>query len=327
MKKNWAIYRITLLLYLAIILLPIGSYSIYRIFQDIEKDAFTLIQLHKNHSKILESMQIPIDSLRTEQFQEINQNFTYLDTWFKENKDNTYYVGALNPYLDFHKMLKNWHNVQKTWGSTSQKDAFTNYIKSMHTLLFNIKHIVLLSKTKVYNLLYIITIIMMTIFILLILGVRSYIAYQLRKNAIHDYDTKLFNKKYFLSELSKSCARSARNKSPLSMLSISIVNFNEQMQKCDKKTKSHILSLLGKTILSLTRSSDTACRHDDKYFCIILPDTKEENASILKNRLQSSLQKCDFALGTPLEFKFSISQFDYAETVETYLERVESMLN
>jgi diguanylate cyclase (GGDEF)-like protein len=311
---------------MAIILLPIGSYSVYRIFQNIEKDAFTLIQLHKNHGKILESIQIQKDSLRTQRFKEIDQNFLQLDGWFKANKKNIYYVGASNPYSDFHKMLKNWQTIQKKWGTSSYHVALKNYIRSMHMLLFNIKHIVLLNKTKVYNLLYLITVVMMIVFILLILGVRSYIAYQLRKNAIHDFDTKLFNKKYFLSELSKSCARSARNKSPLSMLSISIINFNEQMQKCDKKTKSHILELFGETILSLTRTSDTACRHDDKYFCIMLPDTKEENAAILQQRLQSALQKCDFGIDTPIEFTFAISQFDYNETAEAYMKRVESML-
>ena len=148
----------------------------------------------------------------------------------------------------------------------------------------------------------------------------------MKKHAIHDHDTKLFNKKYFCAELKTSCARAERTNSPLSMLSISIDDFGKESKKYDKKTREHILKMLGESITSLTRTSDVACRYDENHFSILLPDTPEENALILEGRIREAFKKHDFGITPELNFKFATTHLHYKELPETFLTRTEELL-
>ena len=84
--------------------------------------------------------------------------------------------------------------------------------------------------------------------------------------------------------------------------------------------------MLGGLITSLTRTSDTASRYDENHFLILLPDTEEENASILEGRIREALEKHDFMVDSKLKFKFSTTQFDYEETPESCVTRAEKLL-
>ena len=163
------------------------------------------------------------------------------------------------------------------------------------------------------------------IFILLtIYLIRVYIHIQMKKHAIHDHETKLFNKKYFLSELKTSCARSVRHNYPLSMLSILIDNFGTGSY--NKKTKEHILKVLGGIVTSLTRTSDVACRYDEDQISILLTDTEEENALFLEGRIREALEQHDFDVSPQLNFKFSTIYFNTEETAETFVSRTQDLL-
>ena len=142
----------------------------------------------------------------------------------------------------------------------------------------------------------------MMLILLVIYLVRAYIHQQMKKHAIHDHETKLFNKKYFCAELKTSCARAERNDSPLSILSISIDDFGKGSKVYSKHTKDNILKMLGELITSLTRTSDVACRYDENHFSILLPDTPEENALILEGRIREAFEKHDFHATPNLNF-------------------------
>ena len=189
-----------------------------------------------------------------------------------------------------------------------------------------IEKMVYLKQKEIINVFYL-SLTLTTIFALLMIYLmRVYIHQQMKKHAIHDHETKLFNKKYFCAELKTSCARAVRNDSPLSMLSISIDGFEKGSKRYDTKTREHILGMLGGLITSLTRTSDVACRYDENLFSILLPDTKEENALVLEGRICEAFKKHDFGVTPELYFKFATTHLNHKEEAETFLSRTEGLL-
>ena len=174
------------------------------------------------------------------------------------------------------------------------------------------------------NIIYILSALSVLFALYSIYFVRLYIHKQMKKHAIHDHETKLFNKKYFLSELKTSCARAARHNYPLSMLSIVINNF--ETANYDKKTKEHILKVLGGLVTSLTRTSDVACRYDEDHISILLTDTEEDNALFLEGRIREALEKHDFDVNPKLDFRFATTHFNTEETAQTFVSRTQDLL-
>jgi diguanylate cyclase (GGDEF)-like protein len=167
------------------------------------------------------------------------------------------------------------------------------------------------------NMFYISLALAMILLLLVIYLVRAYIHRQMRKHAIHDHVTGLFNKKYFMSELKTLSARSIRYKSPLSIVSISISN----LDKYDKKTKNRMLGIFGELLHNTTRESDVVCRYDENHFAVLVEDPDEANALQCKERIEEVLEKYDFKIDPKPRLQFSVSVFDEEESVEEFAKR------
>ena len=157
--------------------------------------------------------------------------------------------------------------------------------------------------------------------------IRIYIHKQMKKHAIHDHETKLFNKKYFLAELKSTCAGSVRHNYPLSMLLVTIDDFEKENKKYDKKTKIQTLERFGALITSLVRISDIPCRYDENNFCILLAFTEKENASIPEDHIRQALQKDDWMIDKKIAFNVKVTEFDKKETEEAFITRTLDLLN
>ena len=316
MQKNWSTYRITLLLYLGILILPFGFYTIYNTFEKIEKDAYTLIQLHKNHANILQVTQTVDIQKRTMLIESINKNFSTIKPWFYKNVNNVFYVGGKSPKEDFIQVANAWGKVQKTLDTTKHSDILYEYSKNMHSLLFNMSKMVLLAKDKVYNILYLTSAITIILFLLLIYAVRSYIHYQLTKDSIYDKETNLYNKRYFTEYAFSLCSTAQRHQYPLSVLFVILDRFD--IKKLDKEQSTLFLAQLGEIFNGVMRDGDIACRYDKTKFAILLPFTTEEKVMHLKKRLNDTLEKQHFNVISKPIFKYVITQFDVNETYEAF---------
>jgi len=249
----------------------------------------------------------------------IDNTLKKISSWVTQNSHSEFYTGGQTLSKDLSQLASCWERHK----ATSQNIQCADEAKNFDIVA---EHIVQPKQNKAINMLYLTLAIIMFIILYLIYFIRLYIHQQMKKHAIHDHETKLFNKKYFLSQLKTSCARSVRYKYPLSMLSISIDDFGKGSKIYDKKTKEHILKMLGGLITSLTRTSDTACRYDEDHFSILLPDTEEENALILERRVREVFEKHDFMATPEPKFKFSTTHFNDEETPEAFVTRAESLL-
>jgi PleD family two-component response regulator len=87
------------------------------------------------------------------------------------------------------------------------------------------------------------------------------------------------------------------------------------------------METIGDMLLSLTRTSDVACRYNKNHIAIILPFTEKENAQILMSRIQETFEKQDFGISQDTNFVFSILQYTPSDTSKEYIRKAEELLN
>ena len=313
MQKEWSSFRITLLLYLVVLILPFSFYFVYSSFKTMQNDT-RIVRQSSWLSGSMNNLAIdPANKNNQQTIKAIDQALNEIFIWTKKNSDSKLYIGTESISKDFSQSNACWNSYKNDLSSQQAVQCY-NVTENMAVI---IEKMVYLKQKKIINIFYISLALAMIFTLLMIYLVRVYIHRQMKKHAIHDHETKLFNKKYFLSELKTSCARSQRYQYPLSMLSISIDNF----EKYDKETKKHMLQAFGGLLISLSRESDVACRYDDNHFMILLPDQKEEGLSICHQRIQEALEKHDFQTTPKPEFTFSDTHYDNKESDAEFLKR------
>ncbi len=330
-QNGWSSFRLTLLLYTIILVIPLTFYFVYTSFDALKEDTKVIRQIGWIEGTTNSLSFTPSHQFNQQTVKSIDDTLQKISIWVMQNDDSKFYLGGQTLSKDFSDVMTCWskHKQKLSQSNTSAmiNKQSLNCSHSITNLTVIIENMVYLKQNNMINMFYWNLAVAMFLSLLMIYMARTYIHIQIKKHAIHDHETNLFNKKYFLAQLETSCARSLRYNYPLSMLSITIDIFEEGSDKYDKQTKIHILEMLGGLIISLTRTSDTASRYDKNHFLILLPDTHKESALILERRIRETLEKHDFMTSSELKFKFSTTQFNNKETPAECIARAESLLD
>ncbi len=110
---------------------------------------------------------------------------------------------------------------------------------------------------------------------------------KLYKLATRDPKTGLYNAGFFYNELNHEISVSFRYSQPLSIILIDIDNFKEKNTEYGYLKADEILIKLSKIILQARRNTDIAARFGGEEFVILLPETTEEKAIILAERIRT----------------------------------------
>jgi len=304
-------------------------YLVYASFKTIQNDTTIVFQSSQTGGMIEYLALDPETKNANQMVTRIESNLQNISTWVDKNDKSKLYIGAESLSKDFSEVVACWEQYKQVFFSQDTamiREHALECREKSDGLAIVIEKMVYLKQNKMINLFYFALAVAMLFTLLIIYAVRLYIHKQMKKHAIHDHDTKLFNKKYFCAELKTSSARAERNNSPLSLLSISIDNFEKESKKYDIKTREHILNMLGGLIISLTRTSDVACRYDEDRFSILLPDTSEENALILEERIREAFEAHDFGISPELTFKFATTHLHDKESADAFIARIEVLL-
>ena len=320
MQKEWSSFRITLILYLSVIILPFGFYFVYTSFKTIQTDT----KIVRQSSWTAGAME-HLSTIQTEQqIQDIDKSLQYISSWVMENSDSKLYIGEESLSNDFSKVNTCWSSYKKTLAtqnhSAIQQHSLQCY-KYAEKIALIIEKMVYLKQKSLINIFYASLAIAMLFILLIIYMVRIYIHKQMKKHAIHDHESRLFNKKYFMSELKTTCSRSTRHNYPLSMLCISIDQFEKENKTYTNRTKSNTLKILGILIHALVRDGDIPCRYDENHLFILLPFTEKENALFLEERIGAALEKDNWIRTKKIVCKFKTIEFDKSESEEAFILR------
>jgi len=316
MKQDWSAYRITLLLYLGVLILPFSFYYTYSAMQDMTSDTTVIHQLSQAGGEMLAFEQTDEPKERAVVKSKIDENLKALTPWFASDDRVEFYVGGRTLAKDYARLLSCWETLKD---DPRQKTALDCW-KSVKLLSFTVDKMLLLKQKKIENYFYVNTLTAVIFLLLLIFMVRSYIYRQHLKHAIHDHETKLFNKKYFLSELHSTFDRSLRYEYPLSLISVTLNGFTNKTY--DKKTKIKAMQELGELFTAVTRNSDIACKYDENHIAVLLPLTDKKHALVLENRLKEALEDHDFGVTPKMKFSFKTVEADAQESEEAFIASV-----
>ncbi|HIE59011.1 MAG TPA: diguanylate cyclase, partial [Hydrogenothermaceae bacterium] len=320
MRHEWKSFKITLILYTIVFILPLVFSFVHYAFDTMRSDTKIVRQSSWIGGAIEAVILDPKITINSFYLSKIDTALNQVSSWVAQNNDSNYYIGTKTLSEDFYQINMCWNDIKKFLDKNDFSVLRSEGVKCWNTtnhFSIIVEKMVYLKQNKIINSFYLSLLLMMLFTIILIYFVRAYIDSQLKKHAIYDLETNLFNKKYLMSQLDILCARSVRTKEPLSILSL-YINVSETERKSIRK---HVFEMFGGLIISLTRTSDVACRYDSNIFSILLPETNKQNALILENRIRETLINHDFMTQNKVEFKFSTIVFDTKETKEELIER------
>ena len=129
--------------------------------------------------------------------------------------------------------------------------------------------------------------------------------------ARHDPLTLLYNRGAMETILADEAARAARYGRPLSVLMIDFDHFKDVNDRHGHQAGDHVLREAALVVLGELRANDKATRYGGEEFCVILPETAEEEALALAERLRGALEAHVFRVvrgdGSAVELRITVS--------------------
>ncbi len=159
---------------------------------------------------------------------------------------------------------------------------------------------------------------------------RDQMVEKLKKLAITDGLTKLYNSRFFYKQLELEVDRLNRYNHSLSLLIIDIDHFKEYNDTFGHLEGDKVLIKLGEVIRSCLRRMDTAHRYGGEEFTVILPETACEEATVVADRIKTSIEAETFTpiLGENVTITVSIGVTEYQpdERMSSFVQRADQAL-
>jgi diguanylate cyclase (GGDEF)-like protein len=134
--------------------------------------------------------------------------------------------------------------------------------------------------------------------------------YQLTRSqdlAMRDDLTKAFNRRFFESYLDEEIERSRRYGSLFSIIFLDLDELKTVNDFYGHLTGSRTLQEVAKRILAAVRGIDKVVRFGGDEFCIILPQTDQEQAAAVANRVRKAIISTAFRLDPDVEVSITAS--------------------
>ena len=114
--------------------------------------------------------------------------------------------------------------------------------------------------------------------------------------AITDSLTGLFNRRYYYVILDNEIERAKRYQSPLSLIMIDIDHFKQVNDKFGHLAGDEVLQSVSEMSKKLLRQIDTMFRYGGEEFIIILPETNQEEALNVAERIRSTIAETEIKI-------------------------------
>jgi diguanylate cyclase (GGDEF)-like protein len=115
-----------------------------------------------------------------------------------------------------------------------------------------------------------------------------------RELSITDELTGLFNVRYFFNELKTEIDRTDRYSNPLSLIFVDINDFKNYNDNYGHLEGDQVLRVIAQAIQSCMRGADSAYRYGGDEFVGILPETREQGATIVAERISKIVKAHKF---------------------------------
>jgi diguanylate cyclase (GGDEF)-like protein len=110
----------------------------------------------------------------------------------------------------------------------------------------------------------------------------------LREQAVRDFLTGLFNRRYLNEVLPSMAALAERNNEPLAVAIIDLDHFKDINDQHGHAAGDSLLAEFGRLLTERLRKSDVACRYGGEEFCVLMPHTDSRSAFLKLESLQEA---------------------------------------
>ena len=147
--------------------------------------------------------------------------------------------------------------------------------------------------------------------------------------AMHDHLTNAFNRRYLFEQTELEIERCKRYEHSLYLLMIDVDKFKQINDTFGHNVGDEVLSSLVKCFNEGVRPSDMVCRYAGDEFCIILPETDQQGAYQIAERIRSATENIKLSKADNLKVTVSIGIAEYKDTfpgIEEWIHSADSAL-
>ena len=116
--------------------------------------------------------------------------------------------------------------------------------------------------------------------------------------------TGLYNRWYVIEKLDSEINRSMRHGSPMAVLMLDIDHFKKVNDTYGHGVGDQVLKSVGKLLRDSCRVYDVPGRYGGEEFCILLPETRVDNTTVVAERIRTRIEAQPMAFG---ESSFSVT--------------------
>jgi diguanylate cyclase (GGDEF)-like protein len=116
--------------------------------------------------------------------------------------------------------------------------------------------------------------------------------------------TGLFNRGYVIEKLDSEINRAVRHGSPMAVMMLDIDHFKLVNDTFGHNVGDQVLQWVGKTLRDSCRVYDVPGRYGGEEFCVVLPETRVGNTTVVAERIRNRLEMSELMFG---ESKVSVT--------------------
>ena len=234
MLRDWSSLRISVLLYLLVILFPVNLYFSNVLIDDSQNDAATVKNIGLIGGGIQQLTIYAPDKIDKQMMASVDTLLGQVDTQFMQRSSNQFDIGFHNPQIEFSSLKVCWRNFKTNLPKLSTREDILKSgekcWKQSAKVSIVVEKMANIKRESALNALYLSLVFTMVVTVLMIYFIRAYMKRQLEKHTIYDMATKLFTRDYFLAEVGKACALSERHEYDLSVIFIAIDDFKDMLK-------------------------------------------------------------------------------------------------
>jgi diguanylate cyclase (GGDEF)-like protein len=111
--------------------------------------------------------------------------------------------------------------------------------------------------------------------------------------SIRDELTSLYNRRHFLTELTREIVLAKRSGNAMSVIMIDLDHFKEYNDTYGHQVGDNLLKTLASRMKNFMRETDIVARYGGEEFVVILPNTTKQKAFVIAERLRAAMQNDD----------------------------------
>ena len=326
MKRDWSVFRITILLYAIVGLLPLNYYFADRSFESMQNDSTTMGHLAYINGTIQRAIFMDEVSARQELIDEVEVSFKAIDQGFLQEPSNLEFVTLFRANEVYTAMIESWIGLKIALEENEPTGVLGNRCwQEVNSFTKLAEEMMAYKSESMLDRLYLSLVFTMLSVLVLVFLIRLYIVIQIKKHAIHDHVSGLYNKKYYNEALQKAKLLTVRQQKPLSLLVLSFEEYDALSKSMNKKQLEVFIQEFSNYFREFFRQSDTICRIEENCFIAITPDASTENIKTLDLRLEKHLESHGFTLKSAAELRVGVATYDKKSTMSLLDEAQEAM--